>query len=216
MGLAPARQIHRRVEIAIGGISATTSEHAVSQRQVVVDGPACRAQLARWVPAVSSQYLAAAPRLFVAQQPGELGPPGIRDRRSEAVVAQHPGHVEVFDDEPVVSLDQHVGHLVQEMPSYVGDVVVVPSELRGGALTVARSLSVLGTPVKVWDPWSFFVVWPRSGPGVWFGGPQSGSRWSARSASEDERPRGRRGSAVYSVRVGRGKVVVVQVICGLP
>jgi patatin-like phospholipase len=44
-------------------------------------------------------------------------------------------------------------------------------------------LSVLGTPVKVGNHVGVFVVWPRSAYGSWDGGPQSGSRWSARSAA---------------------------------
>ena len=47
----------------------------------------------------------------------------------------------------------------------------------------AFALSVLGTPVKVGIRWSFPVVWPRSGHVPERGGPQSGSRWSARSAA---------------------------------
>jgi hypothetical protein len=55
----------------------------------------------------------------------------------EPVVGQHPGHVEVFDDEPVVGLNQRVGHLVQEMPADVGDVMVVTPQPGGGITSVA-------------------------------------------------------------------------------
>jgi hypothetical protein len=48
------------------------------------------------------------------QQPGELRPPSIRDRPSEAMVGQHPRDVQIFDDEPVVGLDQRIGDLMQE------------------------------------------------------------------------------------------------------
>ena len=47
------------------------------------------------------------------------------DRSGKAMVGQHSGHIEVFDDEPVVGLDQLVGDLVQEMPTDVRDVVVM-------------------------------------------------------------------------------------------
>jgi hypothetical protein len=78
------------------------------------------------------------------------------------------------------------------------------------------ALSVLGTPVKGWDPLvvSLFGLVPA--PVSEGGGSQSGSRWSARSAARtndleaDEDP---------PHTVGRrngGKDVVVQVICCLP
>ena len=52
------------------------------------------------------------------------------------MVAQHPGHVEVFDDEPVVGLDQRVGNLVQEMPPHVSDPMMVPPQSGGGVTAV--------------------------------------------------------------------------------
>ena len=57
--------------------------------------------------------------------------------RASRWLAQHPGHVEVLDDEPVVGLDQRVGDLVQEMPPHVGDVMVVTPQLGGGVAAVA-------------------------------------------------------------------------------
>ena len=57
----------------------------------------------------------------------------------QATIAHHPGDVEVFDDEPIVGLDQLVGHLVQEMAAHVGDVIVMPGQLRGGLAAVNRS-----------------------------------------------------------------------------
>ena len=52
------------------------------------------------------------------------------------MVSQHPGHVQVLDDEPVVGLDQRVGHLVQEMPAHIGDVMVVTPQLGCGVAAV--------------------------------------------------------------------------------
>src|SRR6476620_10072063 len=81
--------------------------------------------------------------------------------------------------------------------------------------TFAFSLSVLRTPVKVGIRCRFFVVWPRSRPasGRWTG---VGVKVERPQRSEDERPRGRRGSAAYSVGQDETKEVVVQVICGPP
>jgi hypothetical protein len=67
MGLAPAGQIHRRVAVAIGRMSTTTAEHAVSQRQLCVNGPAGWAQLTGGIPAIRDDHLAVPPLLLVAQ-----------------------------------------------------------------------------------------------------------------------------------------------------
>ena len=80
---------------------------------------------------------------------------------------------------------------------------------------VGMSLSVLGTPVKVGSV-ELFVLFGLVPVRVWGGGPQSGSRWSARSAARtndleaDKDP-------PHTVFAGtEAKCVVVQVICGLP
>ena len=52
------------------------------------------------------------------------------------MVGQHSGHVQVFDDEPVVGLDQLIGYLMQEMSAHIGDVVVMPRQPGGGVLAV--------------------------------------------------------------------------------
>jgi hypothetical protein len=74
--------------------------------------------------------------LLVLDEPGELSPPGIGDRAGQAVVGQHPGHIQVLDDDPVVGLDQLVGHLVQEVSPNIGDVVVMSRQFGGGIVSV--------------------------------------------------------------------------------
>src|SRR5574337_874684 len=117
MGLTPTGQVRRRVGVPVGGVSALTGEHSVSQGEISPNGSAGRAELAGWIPAVSDRDLSAAPCLLVDQLAGELGPAGIRYGTCQAVVGQHPGHMQTLDDEPVVSLDQLVGDLVGEMPA---------------------------------------------------------------------------------------------------
>ena len=106
----PSGEIHRGIEISVRHIAAT-GRLPVGEPQIVVDDTALQAQR-RWVPAVSDHDPAVPPLLLVAQLPSELGLARIRDRLSQVVFAQHAGHVEVFDDEPVVGLDQRIGHLV--------------------------------------------------------------------------------------------------------
>ena len=138
MLLAPAGDVHRGVAVPIGGIFAAAGEYPIGQPQTGVDGPALWAELAGGVPAVGDQDGAAAPSLFVAQQAGELGPAGIRDGAGQARVGQHPGHVQVLDDEPVVGPDQRARHLVQEMAAHIGDVTVM-AQLGGGVTAVTGS-----------------------------------------------------------------------------
>jgi len=215
IGLAPTGQVDRGVGVAVSGMSTAAGEYPIGQRQIAVDVTAGRAQLARRIPTLSREELAAAPGLFVAQQPGELGPTRIGNSAGQTMVARHPRYVQVFDDEPVVGLDQLIGHPVQEMPAHVGDVMVVPPESGGGVSTVTGSLSVLGTPVKA-GPSSFSCCLALFPLRVGGGGTQSGVEVERPQRSEDERPRGRRGSAAYLGGRGRGKGIVVQLIWCLP
>jgi hypothetical protein len=88
------------------------------------------------------------------------------------------------------------------------------------ALTMIQSvtppLSVLGTPVKVGIRWSFLVVWPGSAV-LARGGPQPGSRWSARSAARTNDLEAGEDPPHADGRVNEAKrQFVVQVICCLP
>jgi hypothetical protein len=127
--LTPAGQVRRGVAVAVSRVSAHTGEHPIGQCQVATDDPACRAEFARRVPAISYDEFSSAPGLLVAQQLRELDPARVRDRARQSPVAQHPGHIQVFDHEPVVGLDQLVRHLMQEMPTHVRNVVVMTSQL---------------------------------------------------------------------------------------
>src|SRR5258707_13749615 len=77
-------------------------------------------------------------------------------------------------------------------------------------------LICVGDPRKGGDPLVVFVVWPRSGHVPYRGGPAVGVEGERPQRSEDERPRGRRGSAADSVGQDETKEGGVQVICGPP
>ncbi len=87
-------------------------EHPIGQGQVGATVSADRAELAGWVPTIGFDELAEAPRLLVLQQACEFRPAGIGDSSGQPMVGQHPGHVQVFDNETVVGLDQLVGRPV--------------------------------------------------------------------------------------------------------
>ena len=85
----------------------------------------------------------------------------------------------------------------------------------GGVGSHTVSLSVLGTPVKV-DPLFVCGVWPGPRAVASLRGTAVGVEVERPQCSEDERPRGRRGSAADSVGQDETKEVMVQVICGPP
>ena len=47
----------------------------------------------------------------------------------QAVVGEHPGHVQILNDEPVVGLDERVGDLMQKVSPNVSNVMVVTPQL---------------------------------------------------------------------------------------
>ena len=137
--LAPAGDVHRGAAVAVSGVSTGAIERAIGQCQIATDGTADRTDLARREPAIRDNQFAAAPGLFIAQLAGELGPASVGDGSGQSTVGQHPRHVQVFDDESVVGLDQRVGYLVQEMPAHVCYVAVVTPQLGGGVTAVTGS-----------------------------------------------------------------------------
>ncbi|OBB92803.1 hypothetical protein A5779_21665 [Mycolicibacterium peregrinum] len=81
--------------------------------------------------------MAASPGLFVLEQAGELGPPGVGYGSGQPTIAQHPCHVQVLDDELVVVLDHLIGNLMQKMVPGVGDMSMMPCQLSCSVLPVA-------------------------------------------------------------------------------
>src|SRR5690625_991456 len=128
MCLAHAGQVDERVEVTIQPVTVWAAEYPLGEAQVGAAITADRAELALGIPAVGFYDLAAAPGLFVVQLAVELGPAGIGDGAGQPVIAQHPVHMQVLDDEAVVSLDQLVAHLVCEMSAHIGDTAVIPRQ----------------------------------------------------------------------------------------
>ena len=101
-----------------------------------------------------------------------------------------------------------IAGMVLDIVGFLGSIV--------SARLIPLFLICLGDPCKRGDPLVVFVVWRRSGHVPYRGGPAVGVEVERPQRSEDERPRGRRGSAAYSVGQDETKEVVVQVICGPP
>jgi hypothetical protein len=84
------------------------------------------------VPAISDDKFSAAPGLLVLKETDEFGPPRVGDGASKSTIGEHPVHVEILDDEPIVSFDQRGRYLMQKVPTYVCDVFVVAPQLGCG------------------------------------------------------------------------------------
>nr|WP_169814432.1 hypothetical protein [Nocardia pseudovaccinii] len=112
MFLAPGGEIDRGVEITIEAVTAVAGEDPIRQRQYAIASSATRTHATGRKPAIREQYLSAAPLLFIAHQAGELTPSGIADGTGKMPIGQHSGGIEVFQDQPVVGIDQAGGDLV--------------------------------------------------------------------------------------------------------
>lgn len=134
--LTPASQVGRGVAVAVSGVSAGAGEDAIGQLQVAPYCAALSTNPAGGVPPVSDDEFTAAPSLLVLKETAEFGPTRIGDSPSESVIGEHPVHEKILDDEPIVSLDQRNGYLVQEMPSNVCDVFVVAPQFGCGRTAV--------------------------------------------------------------------------------
>jgi len=138
--LTPGCKIDGGIEVAVKAMSVRTGEESIRQCQFVVACLAYRTYPARWIPAIRHCNHAVTPSLLVVDQPGELPPSGIRNSSGESVVRHHAGDVQIFEDEPVVGLDQLAGDLVKEMPANVADTMVMPTQFRRGLIAVPRAL----------------------------------------------------------------------------
>ena len=67
----------------------------------------------------------AEPGRLVAELAGKLGPGGVADGTGQVPVADEVGDGKVFQTEPVVSLDELAGDLMEEASADVGDAGVL-------------------------------------------------------------------------------------------
>src|SRR5260370_28074240 len=96
----------------VPGAAGRASPMPRRQAQLREQVPARRAGLGRRVPAVDYHQAAPVPLALVLQLAAELAPPAVGDGAGQVPVADHAGHVEVFDDDGVGRADQAGASLV--------------------------------------------------------------------------------------------------------
>ncbi|BDU09028.1 hypothetical protein FMUBM48_52910 [Nocardia cyriacigeorgica] len=82
--------------------------------------------------------------MLVSQHASEFTPGSVADCPGKATVSQHPGHIQVFDDDPVVGLDQLVRYPMEEMAANISYPTVVPPQSGCGIASVPRSFLFAG------------------------------------------------------------------------
>jgi len=118
-----------------------------------------------WEEAVHKPQLPAVSLAFVSEHSLELAEAGIADRFGEATVANHASHVQVFNADTVVSVDQIGSNLVEMVFSGVADMFLYSSNTN--ALPVSPSAAFLATGKNTLRPGKSSVVFARV-PGVWY------------------------------------------------
>jgi hypothetical protein len=57
-----------------------------------------------------------------------------------SMVRHHARDVQIFEDEPVVGLDQLAGYPVEEVPANVANTMMMPTQFRRGPVAVSRAV----------------------------------------------------------------------------
>src|SRR5260370_20437271 len=116
----------------VPGAAGRASPMPRRQAQLREQVPARRAGRGRRVPAVDDHQAAPVPLALVLQLAAELAPAAVGDGAGQVPVADHAGHVEVFDDDGVGRADQAGAGAVQEVLPRVTDLPVGAGYLRRG------------------------------------------------------------------------------------
>ena len=161
-----------RVDILCGIFVAVVSGAALwagplsdVERKIGQDVSTAAAPFGRWEEAVHKPQLPAVSLAFVSEHSLELAEAGIADRFGEATVANHASHVQVFNADTVVSVDQIGSNLVEMVFSGVADMFLYSSNTN--ALPVSPSAAFLATGKNTLRPGKSSVVFARV-PGVWY------------------------------------------------
>lgn len=119
--------IFGRVQIAVMMFAALwTIPLPHIEREAGQNVAATVAPFTAWEEAVHKPQLPAVSFALVSEQLSEPTEAGIADRPGEAMVFDHPPHVQVLDADAIVSAHQIGGHLVQVILSGVTDVFLNP------------------------------------------------------------------------------------------
>ena len=125
-------------------VAAWTSPLAHVEGQAFDDVATSRASFAAGVEAVDLQKLPTIPGAFVREESQEHTPSGVRNYSGEAVVADHPGDVQILDDDHLVLVNDSCRKLVHLVAATVGHLGVKTSELDASLVPVLGSFLFAG------------------------------------------------------------------------
>ena len=100
-----------------------------TERKTFDDMPTTMACLAAREEAINLQQGSLVPLALVRQEREKHAPRGVGDNTSEAVVLEHPQHVQILDDDHLVFANESSAELVEMIAPPVGDASVKSSEL---------------------------------------------------------------------------------------
>ena len=114
-------QVARGVEVPVEpGTAVLADELPLGEGELGSHRTTRRAGLGRRVPPVGDDQAHTGVRCLVVELAAQLRHPQPGDRAGEAAVADHPGHVQVLDDDRVVGCHEAGGQLVQPVATGIG------------------------------------------------------------------------------------------------
>lgn len=109
----------------------------------MIDETAVKTTLGTWEKPVNPFDVTAIPLPLVAELSHELRPTNVRDSFGETVVLKHALHVQVFDYDDLVFVNQSPTEFVKEILPLVGYLLVLPGYFKSGFLSAIAALLCL-------------------------------------------------------------------------
>jgi hypothetical protein len=112
---------------------------SIGELKIIVDETAMKTTFGTWEKPINLFNMAAVPLPFVLKLPHELRPAAIGDRLSQLMVFDHPFHIQVFNGDVLVLLNQLTTELVKKVLPLVGYLFVKPGNLQPGLVSALRT-----------------------------------------------------------------------------
>ena len=116
----------------------------ISQLQRSVANTTSGTQLCRRKEPVHMYDIAAIPVPFVCQLPHEFRPTRILDRHCQRMILQHTGHVQIFQPDHLVLVDQAFAEFMLEIHPLIGDAFIQTGQAQTSFLPVGAAFLFAG------------------------------------------------------------------------
>jgi hypothetical protein len=140
--LSEPENIARGIFIAICDIATRTPKHPHRQREMQRDLSTGMTR-SRCVGGIDEHHFTASVCSFAGEVCSEQAPSGIEDAFGQMMILDHVTDTQVFDRHTVVCREQPMAHFVEDIPTLVGNVLMLPLQHHHG---LAAILSPLGPP----------------------------------------------------------------------